>query len=179
MSNHGKRGALVKNNTSRTTIDIAIIAIISIISYLFFGIYDVLEKIVAFSSQYERYEIDEIVSTFIVLAFCLVWFSIRRWRETLEKKDIIDQRNKALQNAFDEIKQLKGILPLCSFCKKIRDDSGYWEQVDSYIQKYSGAEISHSLCPECMKEHYPEEFMEISLEKNGKKAELADAIGKK
>ncbi len=169
----------MEKNTSRTIIDIAIIAIISIVSYLLFGIFDVLEKIVEFSSQYERYEIDEILSTFIVLAFCLVWFSTRRWRETLEVIDIIDQKNEKLQSAFDEIKQLKGILPLCSFCKKIRDDSGYWEQVDVYLQKYSEADISHSLCPECMKKHYPKEFMKIYLGKNGKKAEQTDALGKK
>lgn len=55
--------------------------------------------------------------------------------------------------------------------KKIRDDSGYWEQVDIYIQKNSEADRSHSLCPECMEEHYPKEFMEIDLEKNGNNAE--------
>lgn len=55
-----------------------------------------------------------------------------------------------------EIKILRGILPLCSFCKKIRDDKGYWEQVDIYLRKYSEANISHGLCPECSKKHYPE-----------------------
>lgn len=61
-----------------------------------------------------------------------------------------------LQSAFKEIKTLKGILPLCSFCKKIRNDKGEWEQVDSYIHKHSQADISHSVCPQCMQEHYPE-----------------------
>lgn len=58
--------------------------------------------------------------------------------------------------ALKEIKMLKGILPFCSFCKKIRDDTGYWEKVDVYIHKYSEADISHSICPECAKEHYPD-----------------------
>jgi hypothetical protein len=48
------------------------------------------------------------------------------------------------------------MLPLCSFCKKIRDDKGYWEQVDVYIHKYLQADISHGICPECAKEHYPD-----------------------
>ena len=61
-----------------------------------------------------------------------------------------------LQKAFKEIKTLRGILPLCSFCKKIRYDKGYWEQVDVYIHKHSQADISHSTCPECAKEHYPD-----------------------
>ena len=59
------------------------------------------------------------------------------------------------KKAAEEIKVLRGILPLCSFCKKIRDDEGYWEQVDIYIHKHSQADISHSICPECLKKHYP------------------------
>lgn len=60
-----------------------------------------------------------------------------------------------LQKALDEITSLRGILPICSFCKRVRDDKGYWEQVDIYITKHSPAEISHSVCPECVKKHYP------------------------
>lgn len=76
-----------------------------------------------------------------------------------DRKQAEEEREKLindLQEAIKEIKTLRGILPLCSFCKKIRDDKGYWEQVDVYIHKYSQADISHSICPDCMKEHYPE-----------------------
>jgi hypothetical protein len=52
---------------------------------------------------------------------------------------------------------LRGILPLCSFCKKVRDDKGYWEQVDVYISKHSQADFSHSVCPECMEKYYPDQ----------------------
>ena len=71
-----------------------------------------------------------------------------------------------LKKALDEIKTLRGILPLCSFCKKIRDDRGYWEQVDVYICKNFDADISHSICPDCMKKHYPEEYEAIESDKN-------------
>ncbi|MFA6498249.1 MAG: PAS domain-containing protein [Desulfurivibrionaceae bacterium] len=69
-----------------------------------------------------------------------------------ERKSLI----KKLEKSLDEIKTLKGILPLCSYCKKIRDDNGHWEQVDVYIYKHSQADISHSICPDCMKKNYPE-----------------------
>ena len=59
------------------------------------------------------------------------------------------------KKAVEEVNTLRGILPLCSFCKKIRDDKGYWEQVDIYIHKHSKADISHSICPDCVKKHYP------------------------
>ena len=59
-----------------------------------------------------------------------------------------------LQSALEEIKTLRGIIPICSFCKKIRDDSGFWKQVEVYIKEHSEADFSHSLCPECVQEHY-------------------------
>ncbi|MHB8060581.1 MAG: hypothetical protein ACYDHO_07100 [Gaiellaceae bacterium] len=61
----------------------------------------------------------------------------------------------ALDKAEAERKTLSGLLPICSHCKRIRDDKGYWSQVESYVSKYSEAEFSHSLCPSCLLEHYP------------------------
>jgi AmiR/NasT family two-component response regulator len=61
-----------------------------------------------------------------------------------------------LEEAMTEIKTLREFLPICSFCKKIRDDEGYWEQIENYIHKHTGANFSHSICPECTKKHYPE-----------------------
>lgn len=61
-----------------------------------------------------------------------------------------------LKKAISEIKQLSGLLPICSHCKKIRDDKGYWSQLESYIRDHSDAEFSHSICPDCAKKHYPE-----------------------
>lgn len=68
------------------------------------------------------------------------------------REKLIDELKKALR----EIKELRGILPICSFCKKIRDDKGYWEQVDVYILKHLQADISHGICPDCAKKHYPD-----------------------
>lgn len=61
-----------------------------------------------------------------------------------------------LREALAQVKQLSGILPICANCKKIRNDSGYWEQVESYIKDHSEAEFSHGLCPECIRKLYPE-----------------------
>ncbi len=61
-----------------------------------------------------------------------------------------------LRNSLDHIKTLQGILPICSFCKKIRDDKNYWQQLDEYISTHTEAMVSHSICPECLGIHYPE-----------------------
>ncbi len=61
-----------------------------------------------------------------------------------------------LQTAIAEIKTLRGILPICSFCKKIRTEEGSYQQIEEYIHKHSGVDFSHTVCPSCMKKHYPE-----------------------
>ena len=74
------------------------------------------------------------------------------------RKQVEEQREKlieALQKALSEVKTLRGFLPICSYCKKIRDDKGYWSQIESYIHKHSDAEFSHGICPECAKKYYP------------------------
>jgi PAS domain S-box-containing protein len=61
-----------------------------------------------------------------------------------------------LQEALANIKTLSGIIPICAGCKKIRDDQGYWSQVESYVAKHSLAKFSHGFCPDCLKQFYPE-----------------------
>lgn len=62
-----------------------------------------------------------------------------------------------LRQAREEIKTLRGIIPICSTCHKIRDDEGYWQQVDGYLKEHSEVEISHGICPECVKKLYGDE----------------------
>lgn len=69
--------------------------------------------------------------------------------------DLYRQR-KALERALGEIKTLHGLLPICSFCKKIRDDNGYWSQLEEYFSQHSDLDFSHSICPDCLKKHYKE-----------------------
>jgi CheY-like chemotaxis protein len=90
---------------------------------------------------------------------------VRVFCELFQQKNIIrkqlreiEEKNELLQKRLDEIKQLRGILPICSKCKKIRNDKGYWEMIEVYISKHSGAAFSHGLCPECAENLYPDYF---------------------
>ena len=76
----------------------------------------------------------------------------------------LHRKNVALQQAMEEIKVLKGLLPICSYCKKIRDDKGYWDNLETYIGKHSKVEFSHGICDDCMGMHFPD----IPLEKKKK-----------
>ena len=70
----------------------------------------------------------------------------------LERERLIDD----LKQALAKVKTLSGFLPICSSCKKIRDDKGYWNQIESYVRDHSEAEFSHGICPECANKLYPE-----------------------
>jgi PAS domain S-box len=72
-----------------------------------------------------------------------------------------------LQKALVEIKTLSGLIPICSHCKRVRDDGGYWDQVEHYISKHSDVNFSHGICPDCMRQYYPEMYARIN-EKSGK-----------
>lgn len=68
----------------------------------------------------------------------------------------LKRKSGLLEQALNEIKTLRGILPICSHCKKIRDGKGSWEHVEVYVKSHSHAEFTHSICPDCMKKHYPQ-----------------------
>jgi PAS domain-containing protein len=67
-----------------------------------------------------------------------------------------EQLVRELTEALAQVKQLRGMLPICASCKKIRDDAGYWSQIETYIRKHAGVEFSHGICPECAQRLYPE-----------------------
>ena len=80
-----------------------------------------------------------------------------RKRTEAEKEQLIAQ----LQKAMQEVKVLSGFLPICASCKKIRDDSGYWNQLEEYISRHSNALFSHGICPDCVKKLYPDFHEEL------------------
>ena len=67
----------------------------------------------------------------------------------LELQGALAQRVRELEDALSRVKTLQGLLPICSYCKKIRDDRNYWQQVEGYISDHSEAQFSHGICPEC------------------------------
>jgi ABC-type amino acid transport substrate-binding protein len=102
-----------------------------------------------------------------LLAMVGLWYLKREVaRKTLSLRAEIKERMQAeeekekliveLQKALDEVKTLGRLLPICASCKKIRDDKGYWNQLESYIQEHTGTAFSHGICPDCAKKLYPD-----------------------
>jgi len=82
---------------------------------------------------------------------------VEKLRYELEKVNtVLQEKNDHLKQTLDEIKTLQGILPICSSCKKIRNDDGYWDQLESYFTKNSDIVFSHGICEECAQKLYPD-----------------------
>ena len=100
----------------------------------------------------ERLEYIITSSVFVCIALIIPLWIISRDFARLEKT------TERLQGALDNIKTLEGLLPICAACKNIRDDDGYWQQVEVYIRQHSKAEFSHSICPKCAQQLYRDLF---------------------
>jgi PAS domain S-box-containing protein len=87
-------------------------------------------------------------------AFAIDQDITERRRHEAERERLVEE----LQEALANVKTLRGLLPICASCKKIRDDGGYWSQIETYLSAHSEAEFSHGICPECAKQLYPEQF---------------------
>ncbi|MDO9289352.1 MAG: hypothetical protein Q7T83_11255 [Thermodesulfovibrionales bacterium] len=110
------------------------------------------------------YEISEIIA--LIIAFLMLFgvLRIRSYFWTIksaenERKQAEEEREQIileLKDALAKVKQLSGMLPICASCKKIRDDKGYWKQVEVYISEHTDTMFSHGMCPDCAKKAYEE-----------------------
>ena len=95
---------------------------------------------------------------FLLFALFLFWNRSLQ-REIAARKKIEEERNRLigqLQKTLGEVKTLQGFLPICAHCRKVRQDSGYWQQIEAYVQENTDAKFSHGLCPDCLHALYPE-----------------------
>jgi hypothetical protein len=103
--------------------------------------------------------------SFVIVAVLALSVLLTSVVNFVKENRMVAERNRAqeererliveLQDALAEVRTLSGLLPICSSCKKIRDDQGYWNQIEDYVLSHSKATFSHSICPECAKKLYP------------------------
>jgi len=101
--------------------------------------------------QREREWLDSEITTLLAVASSIGGFIAKARAEEQREQLIVE-----LREALAQIKALRGLLPICSYCKKIRDDKGYWNQIEAYVAEHSEAEFSHGICPDCMEKHFPQ-----------------------
>lgn len=110
-----------------------------------------------------------------VMARVNTHMTIRRLRDMVEEKNeileeknaLLQEKNNELEEALANIKMLKGLVPICGKCKKIRDDKGFWNQLESYIEEHTEVLFSHGLCPGCMEDLYGKQKWYIKSKEKG------------
>ena len=120
------------------------------------------QDISALKLQKQRY-FSFILSSGVVTLFLFLLVLIGYAKKTRDSRRLLEATNGQLQalnlelqENIREVKTLSGLLPICAKCKKIRDDDGYWQQLEGYISKHTSATFSHGICPHCAVELYPE-----------------------
>jgi len=108
--------------------------------------------------RYHSQFIVRFVVVYLLISVLAFWFEHLRqhYRKGMElEQQRLRAERTALQEALSQVKQLSGMLPICASCKKVRDDQGYWTQIEAYISSHSHAEFSHGICPDCGDQLYP------------------------
>ena len=88
-------------------------------------------------------------------------------KQMVQLQQALTERVAELKEALISVKQLGGLLPICSYCKKIRDDQNYWQQVEAYVGKHSDAKFSHSICPQCYEDIIKPQMVQFGVDPDG------------
>lgn len=97
-----------------------------------------------------------------IIAYICIFEDISdKKQEDVKKEKLILK----LEKALSEVKTLQGLIPICAHCKRLRDEKGYWDEIENYILSHSQAELSHGLCPDCIKEYYPDFYKHKMMDK--------------
>ena len=163
MSDEGKQGRafgpaameyVLKKQSSFK--DLGVIVVVAIAVFLVSARFDLFNKIVDWLYHHDTWQFDELFTVGMYLVFANAVFAWRRYRELAEQTR---QREKAeaekarltprLESALADVSRLKKLLPMCSSCKRIRDDKGYWDQVEAYVENHFATRLDAGLCPDC------------------------------
>jgi len=134
----------------RAIVDLCVIAGLASAAFAGLAAIDSFERFAVWSRAHEAWQLDELLTLTGVLAVSAAVFALRRWRDLLAEIRLREASEAT-------VKRLEGILPICSFCKRIRDDDGTWTAIESYVRRRSAAEFSHGFCEACEAAHYPDE----------------------
>lgn len=147
-SGHPRPSNVTSAPRRRAVPDLVVLGVTASLIFAGLTAVDGFERFAAWSRAHETWQLDEVLMLAAVLMLATTAFAVRRWQEL--RVEI------ALREASDAaVERLEGILPICSFCKRIRDKDGMWTAIEEYVRQRSAADFSHGLCQECSARHYP------------------------
>jgi hypothetical protein len=159
MNDQHEKNPITARLRSRAMIDGMVIVAGAAIMYVVSSRFELFERVswwvVQHQSGHFYYDL------MIVAVFLLIMSPVFVWRRRTELLEQIRERERAerekalllpvLEDALHEVQALSRLLPVCAWCKKIRDDQGYWSQVDAYLQNNTSVVVTHGICPDCAK----------------------------
>lgn len=89
-----------------------------------------------------------------LIAQPMIYFYAKALHEVARQRRALQEANTKLEAALGEVRELSGLLPICAWCDKVRDDEGYWNRVDAFLKKHTRAQITHSICPACRSQQF-------------------------
>ena len=143
----GARDTSAPSRRSRN--DLIVLVVVSLVSFATLARLNAFETFAAWSRSHETMQLDELLTLAVIVAVGLAVFAWRRWHELAR-----EERMRAAAERSAE--RLEGLLPICSGCKRIREQDGEWTAVEEYFSARISADFTHGLCPECRVRLYPE-----------------------
>jgi hypothetical protein len=145
--------------------DIVVISVLSILVFAFSASFDLFNAIIAWVYRHDTWQLDELFS---VSVFLVVAIAVYAWRRNRELAEEIRRREQAeaekaslipeLESALADVHALKKLLPFCTSCRRVREDSGYWNQVEGYMESHFSTRLDGGLCPDCARRFYGNGF---------------------
>lgn len=140
----------------RAVRDGVLIGVLGIVLFIVSARFDIFDWLVSQVRAHETWQLDEAFTVTIFLVGAGLVFVLRRRNEIIDQ---IRERERAelekaalipkLENALKEVQTLSDLLPICAWCKRIRDDQGQWNQLDTYLQNHTDISVTHGICPDC------------------------------
>jgi type VI protein secretion system component VasK len=160
-SRAGMERALHIASGSNAARDLVIIALLALILFAVSAAFDLFNRIIEWVYTHDTWQLDELFTVAVYLVGAGVVYGWRRYRELIAQ---IARRERAeaeqarlipeLENALADVSRLKNLLPLCSSCRRVRDDRGYWSEVEEYVEIHFSTRFDDGLCPECARKLY-------------------------
>ena len=145
----------------RSRKDLAVLISLAIVVFALSAWFDVFNKIVAWMYSHDTWQLDELFTVTIYLVFAIALYAWRRQRELLEQtlrrqkaEEEKAQLAPQLERALADVSRLRKLVPMCSVCKRVRDDRGYWDQVEAYMEVNFSTRFDSGICPQCAAKLY-------------------------
>jgi hypothetical protein len=157
-----KKGAHSRvQRRSRASTELTVILLVGVLVFALSATFDVFNRIIAWLYRHDTWQIDELFTVSLYLVLAIAIYAWRRHRELVIQTRLRERAESEsarlipeLESALDDVSTLKKLLPLCSSCKKVRDDRGYWSRVEEYVEIHYQARFDDGLCPECARKLY-------------------------